>query len=168
MPTPLSQVERGVGREGAGKQSGVNTHAHSGGRQACKRTLAVLSIKRTLLTATTQNTHSHNEQIQTAITTVGGVRGGGGGGGGGIRSFRRLCGIPCHSFSHHPCTSRFQCLGPWFDLLDFRPGLRRPSQVCPLQADHLHVCDAAGSDALYLSMRWSAPPPSGRTQDRDC
>ena len=90
-------------------------------------------------------------------------------------------------------ATRFRSLGPWFDGLDFGPGVGRPRQVRPLQGGcWLIACMSAVQQAqispvtwgagvgggrrscLVLvtryppcpSLGWSAPSRSGRTQNR--
>ena len=72
-----------------------------------------------------------------------------GGGGGGVRSLGgRTRRVPCHSHGQGADATRFRSLGPWFDGLDFGPGVGRPRQVRPLQGGRwLIACVSAVQQA---------------------
>ena len=67
----------------------------------------------------------------------------------GVRSLGgRTRRVPCHSHGQGADATRFRSLGPWFDGLDFGPGVGRPRQVRPLQGGRwLIACVSAVQQA---------------------
>ena len=125
------------------------------------------------------NRHNISQSQQWGASRWGGV-------GGSASSAAELVEFPVILIDRGAGATRFRSLGPWFDGLDFGPGVGRPRQVRPLQGGRwLIACVSAVQQAQIgrvtsvggvpvscsyppcPSMGWSAPSRSVRTQNRD-
>ena len=142
---PVPQIHTDTSRTQGGEegdwQTDVNKHAHMAGRQTGKHVLTVLNNIHTLPPTTIHSHHKPTQHI--AVTTVGCVRMGWG-----VHSLGgRTCRVPCRSHGQGSGATQFWSLSPWFDGLDFGPGVGQLRQIHPLQGRHwLIACVSTGSD----------------------
>ena len=149
LPTPQVHTDtyRTRGEEEGGWQTVQRQQTRTHGRQTNGQTHTGSTLQHTHASTNHHSQHTQPAQINTTYRSHNsGARPGGVGGS--ASSAAELVEFPVILTDRGAGATRFRSLGPWFDGLDFGPGVGRPRQVRPLQGGRwLIACVSAVQQA---------------------